>query len=162
MKAANKNNRRRERGKRNVWRRFGFASLCASCFWGTFSGASAFDFKIPLPTIVDAFKKDAAPNGETKAVSTNVETGNDAASTSTPTTFALDLSPSFAKFLPYSVALGRVVCESNYPLEETTGLQAEIVRLQNDLVGYLGVPESKEKISLCLFRDRTSYIAFIC
>ena len=64
--------------------------------------------------------------------------------------------------MPYSIALGKVVCESNFPLEETAGLQAEIVRLQNDLVGYLGVPESTEKISLCLFRDRTSYIAFIC
>ncbi len=150
------------RKRRGVWRRFAVAAVCASCFAGTGSNVFAFDFKIPLPTLVDAFKKDAAPNGETETVSASVEVENDAASTPTPTTFALDLSPSFAKFLPYSVALGRVVCESNFPLEETAGLQAEIVRLQNDLVGYLGVPESKEKISLCLFRDRTSYIAFIC
>lgn len=161
MKSANKIKRRRGRGKRNVWRRFGFASLCASCFWGTISDASAFDFKIPLPTIVDALKKEAPPDGEAEK-SAILDSENDAASPSPRSTFAIDLSPSFSKFLPYSIALGKVVCESNFPLEETAGLQAEIVRLQNDLVGYLGVPESTEKISLCLFRDRTSYIAFIC
>ncbi len=161
MKAANKTKRTRGRGKRNVWRRFGFASLCASCFWGTVSGASAFDFKIPLPTIVDALKKEGPPSGEADE-SAILGSENDAASPSLRSTFAIDLSPSFSKFLPYSIALGKVVCESNFPLEETAGLQAEIVQLQNDLVGYLGVPESTEKISLCLFRDRTSYIAFIC
>lgn len=150
-----------ERKRGGVRRRFGVAAVCASCFWGTVSDASAFDFKIPLPTIVDALKKEAPPNGEAGETTVS-DFENDAASTLSPSTFALDLSPSFSKFLPYSIALGKVVCESNFPFEETTGLQAEIVQLQNDLVGYLGVPESTEKISLCLFRDRTSYIAFIC
>ncbi|MBQ7109884.1 MAG: hypothetical protein IJO06_01575 [Thermoguttaceae bacterium] len=144
-----------------AWRRFCVAAASVTALTATFADVWAIDFKIPLPTIVDAFKKDVPPNGEANEAG-DYDAENDAASTSAPSTFALDLSPSFTKFLPYSVALGKVVCESNFPLEETAGLQAEIVRLQNDLVGYLGVPESTEKISLCLFRDRTSYIAFIC
>lgn len=149
-------------GKRRGWRRrFGVAAICASCFAETLSDVSAFDFKISLPSVVDAFKKDASAT-EAAPENARFDAENDATSASSPSTFALDLSPSFSKFLPYSVALGKVVCESNFPLEETAGLQAEIVQLQNDLVGYLGVPESTEKISLCLFRDRTSYIAFIC
>ena len=144
-----------------AWRRFCVAAASAIALTATFADAWAIDFKIPLPTIVDAFKKDVPTNGEAN-VAGDYDAENDAASASAPSTFALDLSPSFSRFLPYCVALGRVVCESNFPHEETAGLQAEIVRLQEDLVGYLGVPESKEKISLCLFRDRTSYIAFIC
>ncbi len=157
--------------RRGVWR-LGVAAICASCFAGMCSDVSAFDFKLSLPTLVDALNREAPPtNGEgesgaasSKIVGTagNFDAGNDAASSSSTSTFALDLSPAFSKFLPYSVALGKVVCESNFPLEETAELQAEIVCLQRDLVGYLGVPESTEKISLCLFRDRTSYIAFIC
>ncbi|MBQ8362628.1 MAG: hypothetical protein IJX36_01715, partial [Thermoguttaceae bacterium] len=150
-----------ERKRCVVRRRFAVAALCASCFAGTLSDVSAFDFKISLPSVVDAFKRDE-PTVEEPSENARYDAENDAAPTSAPSTFALDLSPSFSKFLPYSVALGKVVCESNFPLEETAGLQAEIVQLQNDLVGYLGVPESTEKISLCLFRDRTSYIAFIC
>ncbi len=158
-----------ERKRRAAWRRR-VATVFASCLAAAGSDVAAIDFKIPLPAVVDAFKKEASPSEETEAGAPNFATGdapryvaeNDATSTPTPTTFALDLSPSFSKFLPYSVALGRVVCESNFPLEETADLQAEIVQLQNDLVGYLGVPESNEKISLCLFRDRTSYIAFVC
>ncbi len=170
MKTARENKERRaeKRGKETnkrkrglVLRPCGVAAVCISCFTGTGSDAFSFDFKIPLPSIVDAFKNGAPAVGESTAnVRRNEE--NDATSTLSPSTFAIDLSPSFSKFLPYSIALGKVVCESNFPLEETAGLQAEIVQLQNDLVGYLGVPESTEKISLCLFRDRTSYIAFIC
>lgn len=154
--------------RRGLRRRFGVAAILATVLTGTVSDASAFDFKIPLPTIVDALKRDAPSAAEgTEAPSSTLEASRDvdkidASPQSSRSTFAIDLSPSFSKFLPYSIALGKVVCESNFPLEETAGLQAEIVRLQSDLVGYLGVPESTEKISLCLFRDRTSYIAFIC
>ena len=135
---------------------------------------SGIDFKASLPSLANAWSRDAQTNEESEEPSrafaspvgrdgrASGTSENDATSSSLEATFALDLSPSFSRFLPYSVVLGRVVCESNFPLEETAGLQAEIVRLQNDLVGYLGVPESKEKISLCLFRDRTSYVAFIC
>ena len=129
---------------------------------------SAIDFKIPLPTILDALRRDE-PSNENASSTAEAESGtlngvpeSDSTSHETPATFAVDLSPSFTRHLPYSVALGRVVCESDFPLNETVGLQAEIISLQNDLVAYLGVPESKEKITLCLFRDRTTYIAFIC
>lgn len=155
-----------ERGK-NGRKRGGASRLCcvaalwASCLTGTVSNVFAFDFKISLPSLFDAIKKDAPPSDEAKDATYDFEV-NDAESIPAQPTFAIDLSPSFSKFLPYSVALGRVVCESNFPLEETAGLQTEIVRLQNDLVGHLLVPESREKISLCLFRDKTSYIAFIC
>lgn len=74
---------------------------------------------------------------------------------------ALDLSPQFAEDLPYSVALGIVVCESNFPLDEVGGLQAEITQLQKDLVGYLNIPTASEKIELCLFKDSQSYVNFI-
>lgn len=157
-KTAPRTNGWERRFKGGVWRRYCVAAVCVSCVAATVSSVWGIDFKIPLPTIVDAIKKEAPPNGGAEAEARYIAE-NDAES---PSTFALDLSPSFSRFLPYSVALGRVVCESNFPLDETAGLQAEIVQLQRDLVGYLGVPESKEKISLCLFRDRTSYIAFIC
>jgi len=74
---------------------------------------------------------------------------------------ALDMSPQFSDRLRYCVVLGRVVCESNFPLETSTDVTAEITQLQEDLVGYLGVPEAKEKIELCLFRDKGSYVQFI-
>ena len=73
----------------------------------------------------------------------------------------VDLSPMFSDRLPYSAALGRVVVESNFPLESVQGLEAEIVQLQKDLVGFLGVPEALEKIELCLFNDMDSYREFI-
>ncbi len=74
---------------------------------------------------------------------------------------ALDMSPQFSDKLPYCAVLGRVVCESNFPLETSVDVTAEIARLQEDLVGYLGVPEAREKIELCLFRDKGSYVQFI-
>ncbi len=73
----------------------------------------------------------------------------------------IDLSPQFSDRLPYSMALGRVVCESNFPPESVAGLDAEIIQLQKDLVGFLGVPEANEKIELCLFKDMASYREFI-
>ena len=73
----------------------------------------------------------------------------------------LDLSPQFSEDLPYSVTLGIVVCESNFPFDEVGGLQAEIAQLQKDLVGYLNIPTAREKIELCLFKDEQSYVNFI-
>ena len=154
--AKERDGEKNERKRSALRRRCCGAIVFASCFLAAVSEVPAIDFKVSFPTLVDAFKSE---KGDEEAEPKVAE--NDAAS-SYEATFAPDLSPSFSKFLPYSVALGRVVCESNFPLEETAGLQAEIVRLQEDLIGYLGVPESTEKISLCLFRDRTSYIAFIC
>lgn len=171
-------NSAKRRGEGGFRRRLGVAAICASVLTATVENASAFDFKISLPTLVDAFRREAPP---TQAPDASLERGgaDDAnerkfftdgsweksatfgETSGEPSTFREDLSPSFSRFLPYSVALGKVVCESNFPLDETTGLEAEIVRLQRDLVGYLGVPESTEKISLCLFRDRTSYVVFI-
>lgn len=86
---------------------------------------------------------------------------NSAAATQGAETNDIDLSPTFAALLPYSMALGRVVCESNFSFDSVQGLQAEIVQLQIDLVNYLGIPETREKIVLCLFKDETSYRAFI-
>lgn len=83
------------------------------------------------------------------------------ASTQTSESNEIDLSPTFAALLPYSMTLGRVVCESNFPFDSVQGLQAEIVQLQIDLVNYLGIPEAREKIVLCLFKDETSYRDFI-
>ena len=71
------------------------------------------------------------------------------------------LAPQFSDRLPYSVVLGMVVCESNFPLDEVGGLQAEITQLQKDLIDYLNVPQSNEKIELCLFKDKESYASFI-
>ena len=71
------------------------------------------------------------------------------------------LAPRFSDRLPYNTTLGMVVCESNFPLDEVAGLQAEITQLQVDLVGYLMVPEANEPIELCLFRDSRSYSDFI-
>ncbi len=71
------------------------------------------------------------------------------------------VGPRFSSRLPHCVVLGKVVCESNFPLDSVDGLQAEIVQLQRDLVEYLGVPEATETISLCLFRDVGSYLDFV-
>ena len=73
----------------------------------------------------------------------------------------VDLSPSFSDILPYCMVLGRVVCESNMPLDSLQGLQAELVQLQLDLTTYLQIPEANEKIELCVFKDRQSYQNFI-
>ncbi len=86
---------------------------------------------------------------------------NPTTATQVPATDEIDLSPTFSSLLPYSMALGHVVCESNFPFDSVQGLQAEIVQLQIDLVNYLGIPETREKIVLCLFKDGTSYRAFV-
>ena len=74
---------------------------------------------------------------------------------------SVDLTPSFSDLLPYCMVLGRVVCESNMPLDSVQGLQAELVQLQIDLTTYLQIPEANEKIELCVFKDRQSYQNFI-
>ena len=73
----------------------------------------------------------------------------------------VDLSPSYSAYLPYCMVLGRVVCESNVPLDSVAGLQAELVQLQIDLTTYLQIPTANEKIELCVFKDRDSYTRFI-
>ncbi|MBQ9872993.1 MAG: hypothetical protein IJM30_00850 [Thermoguttaceae bacterium] len=73
----------------------------------------------------------------------------------------IELAPSFSARLPYSATLGRVVCEADFPLDSILDVQAEIAQLQRDLVDFLGVPEAREKIELCLFKDMNSYRAFI-
>ena len=73
----------------------------------------------------------------------------------------LDLAPSYSEYLPYCMVLGRVVCESNLPLDSVAGLQAELVQLQIDLTTYLQIPEANEKIELCVFKDRQSYQNFV-
>ncbi len=73
----------------------------------------------------------------------------------------VDLSPQFSNMLPYSVAIGKVVCESDFPLDSMPLVESEIIQLQRDLIGFLGVPESREKIELCLFGTFESYRRFI-
>lgn len=64
-------------------------------------------------------------------------------------------------FLPYHEVLGRVVCQSDFPLDDMEIIRTEIRNLQKDLIDYLGVPEPKEKIEICVFRERESYVAFL-
>ncbi len=66
-----------------------------------------------------------------------------------------------AEIFPYREALGQVVCLSEFPLDDVAALRAEIQNLQKDLIDYLGIPESKEKVVVCLFRTRDSYRAFL-
>ncbi|MDO5310157.1 MAG: hypothetical protein Q4G03_11805 [Planctomycetia bacterium] len=73
----------------------------------------------------------------------------------------IDLTPEYSNYLPYCVVLGRVVCESNFPLDQLQGMAAEITQLQIDLTTYLQTPPADEKIELCLFKDKKSYAQFI-
>ncbi len=73
----------------------------------------------------------------------------------------LDLRPMFSDRLPYTLVLGRVVVESNFPLDAIGGLDDEIVQLQQDLNNMLHVPPADEQIELCLFADMESYRDFI-
>ena len=63
--------------------------------------------------------------------------------------------------LPYHEVLGRVVCQSDFPLDDMESIRTEIQDLQRDLIDYLGVPEPKEKIEICVFRERKSYVDFL-
>ncbi|HBT77549.1 MAG TPA: hypothetical protein DEB39_11660 [Planctomycetaceae bacterium] len=73
----------------------------------------------------------------------------------------LDLAPSYTQHLPYTQVCGAVVCQSNFPFSESGSLLDEIDSLQVDLTDYLGIPEPREKIELCLFRDEKTYIDFL-
>jgi len=73
----------------------------------------------------------------------------------------IDLSPSYQKRLPYVQTCGVVVVQANFPLTEITAILDEINLLQHDLNSYIGVPEPKEKIELCLFKDEASYSSFL-
>ena len=80
-----------------------------------------------------------------------------------PTAIAQEpaLSPMFPQRLPYHQVLGRVVCESDFPLDDVASLTTEINALQVDLIDYLGIPAPAEQIELCLFRDKASYLTFL-
>ena len=76
-------------------------------------------------------------------------------------TNTIDRTPSFAHQLPYVEILGYVVCQADFPLSETGELREEINQLQRDLILYLGIPQPREKIELCLFKDMNSYRQFL-
>jgi len=73
----------------------------------------------------------------------------------------IDLSPSYQKRLPYVQTCGVVVVQANFPLTEIASILDEINLLQHDLNRYVGVPDPKEKIELCLFKDKDSYTRFL-
>lgn len=70
-------------------------------------------------------------------------------------------APSFPDRLAYSERFGVVVCESDFPVSNIEAFRTEIIDLQTDLIDYLGVPRPNEKIGLCLFAKRESYVAFL-
>ena len=74
---------------------------------------------------------------------------------------SIDLSPSYQNRLPYVQTCGVVVVQANFPLTEIAAILDEINLLQHDLSRYIGVPEPKEKIELCLFKDENSYNRFL-
>ena len=73
----------------------------------------------------------------------------------------IDLSPTYQKRLPHVQTCGVVVVQANFPLTEIAMILEEIHQLQCDLYRYIGVPEPKEKIELCLFKDEDSYSRFL-
>lgn len=139
------------------------------------SGAQAFDLSIPLPkpnlpaipvpSFLTGSRKELSEE-EIEEVRKKSDRDRDVVKLAVddanpPLTNGIDLSPSYSDRLPYGAVLGRVVCESNAPLDSLDGLQAEIVQLQRDLIDYLQIPEADEKIELCVFKDRASYRDFI-
>ncbi|MDR0522782.1 MAG: hypothetical protein LBH00_13165 [Planctomycetaceae bacterium] len=74
---------------------------------------------------------------------------------------AIDLSPSYQKHLPYVKTHGVLVVQANFPLTDIDLILNEYNLLQNDLRRYIGVPEAKEKIELCVFKDEKSYKKFL-
>ncbi|MBO7680818.1 MAG: hypothetical protein J6S75_14260, partial [Thermoguttaceae bacterium] len=70
-------------------------------------------------------------------------------------------APSFPDRLAYCQRFGVVVCESDFPVSNIEAFETEILDLQTDLIDYLGVPRPNEKIGLCLFARRESYVAFL-
>jgi hypothetical protein len=73
----------------------------------------------------------------------------------------INLSPTYQKRLPHVQTCGVVVVQANFPLTEIATILEEIHQLQYDLNRYIGVPEPKEKIELCLFKDEDSYSRFL-
>lgn len=67
----------------------------------------------------------------------------------------------FSDLLPNSVVLGSVVCEADFSFDQCEDFQSDLIELQEDLSGYLGVPVPNEKIVLCLFTDWDSYRHFL-
>lgn len=63
--------------------------------------------------------------------------------------------------LPNAVMLGPVCCRADFPLIEIEEVQRDIAKLQIDLIKYLGIPEPREGIILCLFNTRETYSAFV-
>ena len=66
-----------------------------------------------------------------------------------------------AEVFPYREVIGQVVCLSDFPLDDAAAIRDEIQNLQKDLIDYLGIPESKEKVVVCLFNRRESYTSFL-
>jgi hypothetical protein len=73
----------------------------------------------------------------------------------------IDLSPSYSRRLPYVQTCGVVVVQANFPLTEIASILEEINQFQDDLYRYIGVPATKEKIELCLFRNEETYAGFL-
>ncbi|MCL2744699.1 MAG: DUF1570 domain-containing protein [Planctomycetaceae bacterium] len=71
------------------------------------------------------------------------------------------LTPSYTKHLPNVKVCGWVVVQADFPLTEIQSILTEIELLQRDLTLYMGVPQPKEKIELCLFQDQKSYKKFL-
>ncbi len=66
-----------------------------------------------------------------------------------------------AEIFPYREVIGQVVCLSDFPLDDVAAIRSEIQNLQKDLTDYLGIPESKEKVVVCLFSRREAYTSFL-
>lgn len=73
----------------------------------------------------------------------------------------IDLTPSYAKHLKYVETCGVVVVQADFPLTEIKTILSEIDGLQRDLTLYMGVPQPKEKIELCLFKEEKTYQKFL-
>ena len=103
---------------------------------------------------LNIFSKDP-PNPETPDI-------DDRRTESPPAPASPDPRPSdSAEAFPYREVIGRVVCLSDFPLDDVAAIRDEIQNLQKDLIDYLGIPESKEKVVVCLFNRRETYTAFL-
>lgn len=73
----------------------------------------------------------------------------------------LEMTPSYAQRLKYTEVCGVVVVQADFPLTEIRSILEEIKQLQRDLNLYMGVPEPREKIELCIFKNDNSYKKFL-
>lgn len=138
--------------------RLGTIALLTAALWAVMTPAKAIDLEIPIPFFSD-WK--LFPDYNDAPVPLQKPRTADRFREETPAAKKIDLSPQFSSSLPYSLVLGRVVVEANFPLDRLGGLDDEIVQLQEDLIALLGVPQADEKIELCLFADMDSYREFI-